>query len=200
MYDWSMADPLEIQQSPGGGLSLLMSDGARRLAYPLPNGSWLLEQTSGAPPVDPGTPGEGWRWPFPERTITDGYGNLPERFHVAVDFGNAPALNNAPIRAAGPGTVRENRWNDWWGNYISIDHGVIAPHGRVTTNYCHMIAPGRVKVGSKVDINTVIGNIGNTGQSRGAHLHFMVCQNGTNDNSDTTNPIPFLIARKAVGR
>ena len=64
-----MADPLEIQQSPGGGLSLLMSDGTRRLAYQIPNGSWLLEQSGGAP-VDPGEPSEGWRWPFPERTIT----------------------------------------------------------------------------------------------------------------------------------
>lgn len=178
---------------------LLMSDGSRRLAYPLPNGTWLLKSKSGGGGVTPPA-GDGWRWPFPERTITDPYGDLGWRFHVATDFGNAPALEGAPIRAAGPGVVRSNAVNGWWGNWISVDHGVIVPHGRVTTVYCHMIAPGKVKVGTRVDTNTVLGNIGNTGDSNGAHLHFIVCRNGTEGNEDTTDPVPFLIARKAVGR
>jgi murein DD-endopeptidase MepM/ murein hydrolase activator NlpD len=89
-----------------------------------------------------------------------------------VDFG-APV--GAPIYAAAEGTVIVSRFrtlsNPWfggYGNYVIIEH----PNGTQTL-YGHMSAV-YVAVGARLDKGQPIGEVGNTGKSTGAHLHFEV--------------------------
>jgi murein DD-endopeptidase MepM/ murein hydrolase activator NlpD len=68
--------------------------------------------------------------------------------------------------------VEEVRKDDYFGNIIVIDHGK-----GLKTVYGHL---GEVKavVGREVTQGEVIGSVGNTGISTGAHLHFEVWRNG----------------------
>ncbi len=89
-----------------------------------------------------------------------------------VDFG-API--GTPIYAAAEGTVivskfrtLSNPWFGGYGNYVIIEH----PNGTQTL-YGHMSAV-YVAVGARLDKGQPIGEVGNTGKSTGAHLHFEV--------------------------
>ena len=75
------------------------------------------------------------------------------------------------------------------GNYAAIHHG-----DRLTTLYLHM-APGsvKVKIGQTVQKGQVLGCMGSTGRSTGAHIHFEVRQNGT-----PVDPVPYLLSGKEV--
>ena len=72
------------------------------------------------------------------------------------------------------------------GNVISIDH-----NGKIKTYYAHM---GTVKVqkGDKVNINTVIGTVGDSGNAKGTapHIHFQVWQDGQLVNPNKFFPVP----------
>jgi murein DD-endopeptidase MepM/ murein hydrolase activator NlpD len=68
--------------------------------------------------------------------------------------------------------------NDYWytnGNMVVIDHG-----DGETSNYYHL-NPGSISVsyGDYVDQGEQIGELGDTGYSTQAHLHFHVWKNGT---------------------
>ena len=63
-------------------------------------------------------------------------------------------------------------WSNVFGNYIIVNH----PNGYQTL-YGHLSA-SRVKKGQSVTQATVIGLVGSTGYSTGAHLHFTVYKNG----------------------
>ena len=69
------------------------------------------------------------------------------------------------------------------GNMVKIDHG-----NGFQTRYLHL-AYGTVKinVGDKVKKGHIIGYMGNTGNSFGAHLHFEVLKDGRK-----INPTPYL--------
>ncbi len=56
--------------------------------------------------------------------------------------------------------------------YINIKHG-----DSKATLYAHMVSPASVKVGQSVKKGQIIGKIGNTGLSYGAHLHFTILDN-----------------------
>lgn len=67
------------------------------------------------------------------------------------------------------------------GNMIKIDHG-----NGYFTRYLHLAyGTVKVKVGDKVSKGQIIGYMGNTGNSFGAHLHFEVIKN--NDKIDPTS-------------
>ncbi len=74
--------------------------------------------------------------------------------------------------AAGSGTVVEAGWDDAYGNRIVIEH----ENGYYTT-YNHL-SDIDVEVGQEVTAGDAIGEVGNTGNSFGAHLHFEVTQGG----------------------
>jgi len=59
-----------------------------------------------------------------------------------------------------------------YGNFTCLDHG-----GGVTTCYAHQSAIN-VSLGARVAQGDVIGLVGNTGNSFGAHLHFEVRVDG----------------------
>lgn len=87
----------------------------------------------------------------------------------AVDIG---AARGTPIHAAADGTVIIARngggWNGGYGNYVVISHD----NGSQTL-YAHMRS-AIVSPGQSVSSGQVIGYVGSTGLSTGAHLHLEV--------------------------
>ena len=75
------------------------------------------------------------------------------------------------------------------GNRVTIDHG-----GGVVTKYFHL-ANGSipVQVGDSVTAGQRIGQMGSTGYSTGAHLHFQleIC-------GEPVDPLPFLLGEEGV--
>ena len=99
-------------------------------------------------------------------------------FHAGMDF---TAETGTVIYATGDGVVtRSDNRSRGYGNHVRIDHGF----GYVTL-YAHM-SKMKVKPGQKVKRGDVIGLVGNTGKSKGPHLHYEVRKNG-----DAINPINF---------
>jgi murein DD-endopeptidase MepM/ murein hydrolase activator NlpD len=85
--------------------------------------------------------------------------------HKGVDYA---AATGTPIRAAGDGTVETAAMSGGYGNLVVLKHWA-----NYSTAYAHMsrFAKG-IKRGSKVSQGDVIGYVGTTGWSTGAHLHY----------------------------
>lgn len=139
---------------------------------------------------DPGQDLGNFQWPFNLSTVTSEYGPRWGRIHEGIDFGIAPAVAGAPIIAAGDGTIAVNTFSAGWGNYVRITHTVGGQ--QVSTLYAHMNTPGLPSVGSSVSKGDVIGYVGNTGNSFGAHLHWE-CWLGTSYGTHV-NPRAFMAA------
>ncbi len=128
--------------------------------------------------------------PSPGVAISSGFGVRKDpllgtpAMHAGMDF-RAPM--NAPIRATAPGRVIKAGWNGGYGRMVEIDHG-----NGYTTRFAHM-KKIRVEVGDKVEVGTIIGNVGSSGRSTGAHLHYEIRYNG-----DALNPLKFLKAGKKL--
>jgi murein DD-endopeptidase MepM/ murein hydrolase activator NlpD len=87
--------------------------------------------------------------------------------HRGVDLA-APA--GTPIHAAAGGTViiARNGYNGGFGNYVVVQH-----NNGTKTLYAHMSKLG-TNPGATVSQGETIGYVGNTGSSRGNHLHIEV--------------------------
>jgi hypothetical protein len=85
--------------------------------------------------------------------------------HPGIDY-SAPT--GTPIHATADGTIDQIGWKNGYGNTIVIKH-----HGKITTLYAHQsrFAEG-LSVGSRVSQGQLIGYVGSTGWSTGAHLHY----------------------------
>lgn len=86
-------------------------------------------------------------------------------YHKGLDFGGPW---RAPIRATGDGVVTKAGRDGGYGNVVEIDHGM-----GIRTRYAHL-ACVLVEKGQKVRRNTVVGLMGATGRTKGAHLHYEV--------------------------
>ncbi len=92
------------------------------------------------------------------------------RMHTGIDIA---AKTGTPIYASDNGIVTEAQYkNNGYGNLIVVDHG----NGFVTY-YAHC-SEIDVKVGDIVAKGDLVGKIGSTGRSTGAHLHFEVRVDG----------------------
>lgn len=98
-----------------------------------------------------------------------GYRDFDSSFHKGLDLA---APEGTPTYAAGDGVVLIAGWSDSAGNWIVIDHG----NGFVA-KYMHHSALA-VSAGQSVSKGQLIGYVGNTGNSFGAHLHFQLELNG----------------------
>lgn len=85
--------------------------------------------------------------------------------HPGVDYA---APTGTPIHATADGTVEHVGWKNGYGNTVIIKH-----HSKISTLYAHQsrFAEG-LAVGSKVSQGQLIGYVGSTGWSTGAHLHY----------------------------
>jgi murein DD-endopeptidase MepM/ murein hydrolase activator NlpD len=101
-------------------------------------------------------------------TRTDPFTNDKD-FHpgldISADFGE-------PVRATADATVVFAGPNGAYGNMITLDHGF-----GIETRYGHL---SRIAVMNSQHVNRgdVIGYVGSTGRSTGAHLHYEVWMNG----------------------
>ncbi|MAA99172.1 MAG: peptidase M23 [Stappia sp.] len=93
------------------------------------------------------------------------------RMHNGVDWA---ASRGTPIMAAGDGTITRASWVSGYGRRIEIQHA----NGYLST-YSHQtsFAEG-IHEGMRVRQGQVIGYVGSTGLSTGAHLHYEVKVNG----------------------
>jgi murein DD-endopeptidase MepM/ murein hydrolase activator NlpD len=85
--------------------------------------------------------------------------------HEGIDFN---AVSGTPILAAGGGQVIVAGPHTSYGNHVDLDHG-----NGVVTRYAHA-SKLLVKEGDIVKQGQKIAEVGSTGRSTGAHLHFEV--------------------------
>jgi len=103
-------------------------------------------------------------------TFTSPFGSRWGRLHAGIDIA---APEGTPIRAADSGTVVLAAYTGGYGNYTCVQHG-----GSLSTCYAHQSSIS-VSAGQSVSQGQVIGAVGNTGNSFGAHLHFETRVNGS---------------------
>lgn len=104
--------------------------------------------------------GFGWRTdPFTGRSA----------FHEGIDF---PGPVGTHIVAAAGGVVIASEYHHEYGNMLEIDHG-----NNIVTRYAHT-SKILVNVGDIVRRGQYVADIGSTGRSTGAHLHFEVLVKG----------------------
>jgi len=126
-----------------------------RVVFPLPEGTWVPSSPFGMR-VHPIT-GE-------------------RKLHTGTDLA---APDGTPILAAAAGTVTVAQFSGGYGGLIVIEH-TIDGH-TVATAYAHMWQSGiHVRAGDRVSAGQHIGDVGSSGMSTGAHLHFEVRPGGTN--------------------
>jgi len=99
-------------------------------------------------------------------------------FHEGVDF---PAPVGTTIKAAAAGVVVYSDRHSDYGNMIEIDHG-----NDLVSRYAHA-SKRFVKLGQVVLQGQKIAEVGSTGRSTGAHLHFEI-----RHNDRPLNPAKFL--------
>ncbi len=135
----------------------------------------------GGPALAPPRPGARLSSPFGPRRY---YGRLSGGgFHNGIDF---ESRIGQPILAAADGIVELRGTHFEYGLTVKIRH---AP--QFTTLYAHMSRfEANVAVGSRVRKGDVIGYVGMTGRSTGAHLHFSTIVDGK-----FSDPAPYLSDR-----
>ena len=132
--------------------------------------------------VPPGLTKGGWTWPA-RGSLTSGFGHRWGRLHAGIDIA-API--GTPIFAAKGGIVSYAGTMGGYGNIIVIDHG-----SGMTTRYAHqsrLIA----SVGQSVRPGDKIGEVGNTGNSTGPHLHFEVWRGPIRNGGTRLKPPGYL--------
>lgn len=122
--------------------------------------------------------------------ITSGFGKRRDPFtgrwarHDGIDLA---AGYKAPVLATAPGTVVKAGWHGTYGRFVEIRHA-----RGITTRYAHL-AKILVKRRQRVKVGDRIGLLGNSGRSRGAHLHYEVRVDGK-----PKNPLRFIKAGQYV--
>ena len=125
--------------------------------------------------------------------VTSGYGfrntrGSIGRNHTGIDIGAKQGQNiKSPIGGKVVGKVPSNKSNGY-GNLLQVkdENGAVHYFG-------HMENPSALKPGDTVKPGDKLGNVGNTGNSTGSHLHYEVKQNGL-----SVDPNKYL-AKKGIG-
>ena len=93
------------------------------------------------------------------------------KMHTGVDWATP---YGTPIFASGNGVVEKAEWEGGYGKYVRIKH-----NNGYETAYGHMSAFAKgMEPGKRVRQGQVIGFVGSTGQSTGAHVHYEILVNG----------------------
>lgn len=146
--------------------------------------------SSNAGKGDPYASTADWAWPLGNEYcyISSKYGYRDasiggNAFHGGLDIaGGSGRLHGKPIYATRSGKVITAVTSDrGYGIYVIIDHG-----DGYSSLYAHMSAR-YVSTGDTVNKGDMIGRVGNTGNSTGAHLHFEIRFYG-----DKLDPLRFV--------
>jgi murein DD-endopeptidase MepM/ murein hydrolase activator NlpD len=157
----------QIERSLGGDPSPAPAPGPAPLPAP-------RAFSSAAPAADPRPPAPTLPDVLGLRgRVTSGFGPRSDPFtglpalHRGVDVA-APA--GTPVRAAAGGTVLSAGPRGGYGETVEVDHG-----DGTTALYAHASAL-LVRAGDRVEAGQEIAQVGSSGRSTGAHLHFEVRQ------------------------
>ncbi len=123
-------------------------------------------------------------------SVSSGFGARLDPFthgfalHTGLDLKAQPG---EPVRATAPGRVSAAEFAGGYGNMVEIDHG----QGLVT-RFAHL---GQIAVspGQFVAAGALVGRVGSTGRSTGAHLHYEVRIDG-----EPVDPQRFLDAGRRL--
>jgi murein DD-endopeptidase MepM/ murein hydrolase activator NlpD len=121
-------------------------------------------------------PAKGW--------LTGRFGGRSDPFtgHAAFHQGlDISASKGQPVYATADGRVASAAYASEYGNLIVLQHDF-----GITTRYGHL-SGFNVKAGQTVHRGDVIGYVGSTGRSTGAHLHYEILANGK-----LLNPLQLL--------
>ena len=99
-------------------------------------------------------------------------------FHQGIDISTE---KGSPVFATADGTVDSASFSGDYGNLIVLRHDF-----GLATRYAHLSAY-KVKPGQSVKRGDIIGYVGSTGRSTGAHLHYEILANGA-----LLNPLQLL--------
>ena len=134
---------------------------------------------------------------LPLRKPLNGELRLSSGFGYRVDpFLGKPALHSGvdllddygePVRATAGGTIVAAGPSGGYGNIVELEHG-----SGYSTRYGHL-SQISVTPGQKIAPGTVLGRVGSTGRSTGAHLHYEVRADG-----EAIDPARFLRAAAAL--
>lgn len=114
-------------------------------------GAWWLMRTK-------------WRPLDRDLFITSGFRSKSRPGHNGVDL---RAAVGTPVLAVAAGTVERAGWDpSGGGNFVRLRHA-----DGTSTHYAHLDSVNTTR-GAHVSAGDVIGHSGNTGASRGPHLHF----------------------------
>lgn len=113
----------------------------------------------------------------PPSKITSKFGNRKDPFTGAKKFHNGvdiPMPLNTPVNSLGKGTVIEvgDSGNKDYGRFVKVDYG-----GDLVITYGHLNKVG-LEVGDRITPEAVVGLSGNTGRSKGPHLHIKATLKG----------------------
>jgi murein DD-endopeptidase MepM/ murein hydrolase activator NlpD len=111
---------------------------------------------------------------------SDPFSGEPE-YHTGIDIA---AAKGQPVYATADGTVQSASYTGDYGNLVVLKHAF-----GLATRYGHL-SGYNVKVGAAVTRGDVIGFIGSTGRSTGAHLHYEILVNG-----QLMNPLQLLTSQ-----
>ena len=122
-------------------------------------------------------------WPVSGR-LMDGYGHRSDPFsgegamHTGVDI-SAPI--GTPVKVTADGIVVHANWNAGYGRCVIVDHG-----NGYQTWYAHLSRMDVIE-GQEIRQGEIVGRVGASGRSTGAHLHYEVRMRST-----PVNPYRFL--------
>lgn len=102
--------------------------------------------------------------------FTSGFGMRWGRLHGGVDYA-APEGTPIPSQSGGHVSYAGYGWNGGFGNLVKVRQGIYEHY------YAHM---SRIiaKAGQAVSKGAILGLVGNTGDSKGAHVHYEIRKNG----------------------
>lgn len=106
----------------------------------------------------------------PRKSFQTDNGAMSSSLHPSIDIG---AAEGTPIGAYKSGKVTQNGWVDGYGWTIEVTHS----DGTVSA-YHHMMEQSPVAVGTEVKQGVQIGKVGQTGNSKGAHLDLTITRDG----------------------
>jgi murein DD-endopeptidase MepM/ murein hydrolase activator NlpD len=120
--------------------------------------------------------------------LTSAFGARQDPLNGGADF--HPGLDisadyGTPVKATADGTIETAGWQGDCGNMILLKHG----YG-MSTKYGHLSRIA-VSAGQTVHRGDVIGYVGATGRTTGAHLHYEILMNGSR-----INPLNLLGAHR----
>lgn len=109
---------------------------------------------------------------------SDPFNSGHAEFHPGIDF---KGERGDIIKCTANGKVVFAGWCGGYGNCVRVAHA-----NHLETLYGHM-SRIVVKVGQQVSVGDKVGEVGSTGRSTGAHLHYEIRKNGK-----PINPVNFL--------